>query len=245
VATVTAGVVGGNGSNAGSTLILFTRDAGERWEVATISGGNNPALRNSVVQDACFLEDSGGAMAVGFGVSGSVLLRSSDGGESWSDITELVERLPDQPHGVACVDSSLVWVVGGGSASVIHSEDGGDTWIDQTDNTPSLPGEVLAVAFLDADRGIAGGVGPFVIDTGDGGNSWTRDDLRLSIGGGLHSINARSAQSGGCDAFAAVERASARKRVKNSSISPCSSTSGFTTGISAGRSRNGGTAGGS
>lgn len=184
---IAVGAIGGNGENAGSPLILYTSDAGTHWQVAMIAGGGNPALSNSAIEDAC-LTASGIAIAIGFGVSGQIALRSSDGGASWRDITDRTGGLPDQPHGVACVGDSLIWLVGGGSTTVLHSADAGDTWVNQTANTPPLPGEALAVAFSDARRGLVAGVGPFVIRTSDGGATWQFDELPSEIRGGLLSI---------------------------------------------------------
>lgn len=186
---IAVGAVGAGGTNAGSPLILFTRDSGEHWETASISGDDNPAVANSIIEDACVTATKRG-VAVGFGTSGPIALRSTDAGQSWVDITQEIGRfLPDQPHGVACIGDSSFWIVGGGAATVVHSGDAGVTWSDQTANTPALTGEVLAVSFTDDRNGLAAGVGPFLIATDDGGSSWTRQSLPSTLKGGLASID--------------------------------------------------------
>jgi len=108
---------------------------------------------------------------------GSIAIsRTTDGGVTW------VPRWTgggwdDRLGGVAAIDASTLWVVGGGSQQSDAGElklvtrDGGATWaaLPPTSNDMAL----LDVHFVDALHGWAIGARGSVIATGDGGYTWT------------------------------------------------------------------------
>ncbi len=175
----------------GPPVILFTTDGGEHWSSVQITPGQNPALETATLEDTC-VTSSGVGLAVGSGVSGSLALLSTDGGATWSDITqEIGTSLPIQPHGVACSGSSDLWIVGGGPARIAHSADGGSTWTDQTSNIPvDVTGEQFGVVFVDQNTGWSAGGAPSVLHTVDRGASWVQQALPGGMDGtGLLAIS--------------------------------------------------------
>ena len=91
----------------------------------------------------------------------SVLLNTSDGGETWYPqiLSEYSLR------GLSIVGSSNIWV--GGSGRLFHSVNGGLTWTNMTGPT-ELP---TNVAFYNTTHGIAGDVRGMYRTT-DGGDNW-------------------------------------------------------------------------
>ncbi len=102
---------------------------------------------------------------------GGLVLRTSDGGRSWSPPPASL------PAGMAdyydfqsvAVLGQRVWIAGSPGTRVLHSADGGQTW-EFFETGQSLP--VHALAFLDAYRGWAVGAMGTILATRDGGRSW-------------------------------------------------------------------------
>ncbi|HEY8515841.1 MAG TPA: YCF48-related protein [Candidatus Binatia bacterium] len=181
---IAVGAWGDNSLNHGP-IILVTADAGQFWNVGLILPSDNPALANGTLWDACFLED-GTAIAVGNGTRGAIVLLSVDGGETWHDITDRFERAP-KGNGVACVGDSLIWIVGE-EGELFHSKDAGGTWIDLSANLPPLSGALRSVSFRNANEGIAGGDGPVLLETSDGGQTWTQVELPPTNSGKIWGV---------------------------------------------------------
>ncbi|MEB2283249.1 MAG: hypothetical protein OZ922_01070 [Myxococcales bacterium] len=167
-------------SPSGPPLILRTEDMGLHWTPAAITG-NTPAAQNSALRDACFTA-SGVGIAVGFGVTGSFVVRSANSGRDWVEITqEVVRGLPTtNPTAVACVGNSDVWIVGQGTTIVAHSSDAGISWVDRSAGISSVH-ELFAVSFTDPLTGWVGGTTDtgtaVILNTRDGGGVWVRQVL--------------------------------------------------------------------
>jgi photosystem II stability/assembly factor-like uncharacterized protein len=119
-----------------------------------------------------------------------VVLRTSDGGASWTPIP--LGQMPAALEGEGAFAASgtcitvqgkrNVWFgTGGPKARVFRSVDGGDTW--QVSDTPITTGKaagVFSVVFRDADHGVAVGgdytkeaeIGENIAETNDGGKTW-------------------------------------------------------------------------
>jgi photosystem II stability/assembly factor-like uncharacterized protein len=110
--------------------------------------------------------------------SGSTVLRTADGGATWTPLTVTTERLDFRDVDAITADSAYVLSIGNGPASRIYkTADAGATWTLQY--TADDPRAFLdAMAFWDADHGIAVGDsidGQFcILTTENGGREWTR-----------------------------------------------------------------------
>ena len=158
----------------------MTDDGGASWTIAEISG-SNPALRNSPISSVC-LTTAGIGLAWGVGVSGTVLLRSDDGGHVWTEFSPMNGFCEGR---VACAGDQDLWTFGGGSATAVmcHSTDGGASWTDLSDGVPS--GGMRDLVFLDPRNGWADGFDALAqavaLRTTDGG-SWRSQVLPLVAG---------------------------------------------------------------
>ncbi|HXT70919.1 MAG TPA: hypothetical protein VN700_14255 [Vicinamibacterales bacterium] len=111
--------------------------------------------------------------------SGNTILRTEDGGETWTKITSpTTDRLDFRDIDAVGERAAYVLSIGAGSTSRIYKTvDAGQTWALQfTNEDPDAFFD--AMAFWDAERGIAVSdsvKGAFVIITTDnGGKTWTR-----------------------------------------------------------------------
>lgn len=104
-------------------------------------------------------------MAVGTLLDGtrerSVIAVTSDAGKSWTDI-----RLPDAPVSTFCLDEAACWLVTTGG--VWFSPEAGRAW--QRLSKEKL---LTRVWFRDRQRGWGVGAGRKLVETRDGGRSWT------------------------------------------------------------------------
>ena len=114
--------------------------------------------------------------------AGGTVLRSEDGGSTWTARPVPAERgaKPLDFRDVDAVDDSTAYLlsIGPGAASRIHkTRDGGATWALQHTN-PEPQGFLDAMGFWDADNGLVVGdsiAGHFhILLTNDGGATWTR-----------------------------------------------------------------------
>jgi hypothetical protein len=111
---------------------------------------------------------------------------TTDGGQHWTGYTDLPAAI-GQYNGISCASTSVCWVTGeaqDGSAAVAETTDGGQTW---TDMSPSQWGINFMARSIDcvttttcwlvgwnqnlADPSL--GDTPWVVDTTDGGATWT------------------------------------------------------------------------
>jgi photosystem II stability/assembly factor-like uncharacterized protein len=125
--------------------------------------------------------------SIGYAVGDSIVLKSTDGGESWSDSSlgtgpaSLPLRTIDCSSAVTCIATA------DGDQRIVRTIDGGGSW--SAIAGPSGP--VLTAAFSSPSRALAGGVAGITAVSDDGGASWSR------IGGALtDSFNRLSATSG-------------------------------------------------
>jgi photosystem II stability/assembly factor-like uncharacterized protein len=174
-------------------VVLLTRDTGTTWEEisarlgAPSAGAPSPScagsdalwlLRSFVEDGACCRQE---------------LLRSDDGGLTWTD---LQARVPDglALSGPVFVDPDVGWSLAGevggiDNTRVLASVDGGRTWTERALPGGSVSG-LQGIAFADADRGfVTGSTFPlqpsparnFVFATADGGDTWTETTLPDSL----------------------------------------------------------------
>jgi photosystem II stability/assembly factor-like uncharacterized protein len=175
---------GSNGILAGSS------DGGKNWEVQL------------VISDFTFfgLETTGTLTAFAVGgfdfVGGGLVLRTTDGGSFWQDVTPAAEGFRD----VFFLDSTTGWIAG---ASIYKTVDSGTSWTKQTGDGNT---EFSAVSFADAQNGWAVGFNNLVLRTTNGGQSWTTQNVGappVTAITGVTAIDANTAWVAGWDGFVA------------------------------------------
>ncbi|NNF59641.1 MAG: hypothetical protein HKN04_15500, partial [Rhodothermaceae bacterium] len=125
-------------------------------------------------------------------VGNETVLRSTDGGRSWTDIevTGLSETLYDVARRP---DTGTLVAVGGGDVAVmLRSTDDGQTW---AFGTPTFGGTTLAVGYAGNDTWYAVGENGVKISTDDG-QTWADDPNQPAISGSFVSVAFRDAMTG-------------------------------------------------
>jgi WD40 repeat protein len=147
------------------------------------------------------------------------VLRTTDGGRSWIDVSPPVPLLEDQRHTWASgkfIDKQNAWVIYtaqgyGFPGTVWHTQNGGETWIPSWDRLGTVllaEYSTTALEFIDRENGWllvntflgAGSYGADLFRTIDGGQQWVRimDEVYLwkdhwisGYLGGLHFLDSR------------------------------------------------------
>lgn len=150
------------------TFLIFFIPAIAQWKTAHTATG-----QNSIVRKIQFI-NSGTAYAVG----DSALLKSTDGGETWADITANITATYPSFRTLFFVDESVGFIgrpnITGGP-TLLKTINGGNTWTDVSSSIMSQG--VSDLFFVSPDIGYAtGGVGAGNVfaRTIDGGKNWTK-----------------------------------------------------------------------
>ncbi|MCH8531778.1 MAG: hypothetical protein LAT65_13080 [Saccharospirillum sp.] len=127
-----------------------------------------------------------------FGGIGALILKSTDGGGTW---TQYVNDYWNRLTGVHFVDENNGWIVGGLSSGnppmILRTQNAGATWSEQS-HPISDEGTFFDIEFVSATHGwIAGGHNAltveesdrFILHTTDGGNTWNK--VAFDFGNGL------------------------------------------------------------
>ena len=146
------------GDSSGKGMIFRSGDGGRTWSVRLRRIG-------VLLEDCCFISPDSG-FVVG---ASSVILRTSDGGMSWSQIASL--PVSSSFNGVHFVTPRIGAVVGGGGA-ILRTTDAGATWINQTNSAYGLP--LQDVHFATPSTGLAVGFLGTVLRTVNGGSTWSK-----------------------------------------------------------------------
>lgn len=150
-----AGVIVGR-----SGVILSTTNSGGTWTPRT-SG-------TTLTLDDVSLDDQGLAVATG-GLSGvGVILRSTDGGAGWSDVTP-AGGIGDATAVSMATNGTHGWIVGR-SGLVLRTTDGGVNWAPQT---PCYAGDHRDVIAIDQNTAVAFAHLGRICRTTNGGSTWT------------------------------------------------------------------------
>jgi photosystem II stability/assembly factor-like uncharacterized protein len=143
----------------GGNALIRTADAGTTW--APMYPKDHPDLYTDI---PWFLDDKVG---IGFGTltERGLVLRTQDGGASWSR----VGKLPETPHDASFADTALGWAVVMGS--LYATFDGGANW--QTILSPPEPMDPFeAVSVVDRNVGYVVTRSGFVFASRDGGQNF-------------------------------------------------------------------------
>lgn len=163
--------------------LLSTSDGGATWEL------RKPPTEDAV-RDIFFHDAETGWLLCERSIfkpmekdeSVSYLLKTSDGGATWSRIE--VTRGADvdlKLAGLRFADEQRGWVYGELGA-LFFTGDGGVTWNRQRVPTSHL---LLGASFLDAQAGWLSGGGLTVLKTSDGGTTWRVGTVNIPAGGAL------------------------------------------------------------
>ncbi len=152
----------------GTYRLYRSRDRGSSWSALTgdvTSGGQISAIAPSPAD----------SMLIWIGSNKGKVLRSDDGGTSWTDVSaglpnRYVTHIAPDPH-----DPSVAWVTvsGFGSGHVFRTSDGGATWSDISGDLPDAPANWV-MALPQASLLVVGtDVGLFT--AGMDGGAWASD----------------------------------------------------------------------
>jgi photosystem II stability/assembly factor-like uncharacterized protein len=175
--------------------LLFTRNGGDRWQVATVSGMKRGyfSAASFASADVGWAAGVNGATAAGAGGS---IAKTTDGGATWRVQKKIVGR--DGSGGfldVACPTESRCYALKGGTLGGIWAtNDGGDTW-----TRHRLPGKSSqpvyeAIDFPTELTGWAVGSSGKIAKTTDGGVTWVAQ--ASGVPGRLHGVCFTSVSSG-------------------------------------------------
>ena len=161
VNSTTAYVVGwGSTVGAQPSIHLKTIDGGASWNYLTQSEINRTYdnLWNVWFKDV----DNG--IAIGGASRGSVVVRTSDGGQNWIPV---VAPFGSTLYGISGIGNKL-WLAGS-SGLIIYSPDFGDSW---QLLTPMPSGTIYNISFPTSLIGFAAGFDGVFLKTTDGGQRW-------------------------------------------------------------------------
>jgi photosystem II stability/assembly factor-like uncharacterized protein len=167
--------------------IIHTADGGESWSLQE-SGTTND------IADLFFLDSlQGWASSFNFMVPpyGTVLLKTVDGGEEWTQIP-----YPEENIFINCIlwlDSLHGWM-GGSPHALVHTSDGGESWQQAWIDTTTLAFfPVLCIKFWDENYGYASGgmfdIAGVIWRTWDGGDTWYAIDPSQAPADEVHELH--------------------------------------------------------
>jgi len=130
---------------------------------------------------------------------GGLVLRTTDGGIFWQDVTPVSAGFRD----VFFIDTSTGWIVG---SSIYKTSDGGSTWTKQYGDSSS---ELDAISFSDPLNGWATGFNNLVLHTTNGGQTWVQQSVGappVTAITGVTAVNSTTAWIAGWNGFVAQTR---------------------------------------
>lgn len=195
---VALGDTPGRGGTERIPVVFRTTDGGQQWVRVPLPTDVERRPRQSPLQ-GCITKRGLGAAAA-FGVLGPVVLLTSDGGATWSDITATL-NLPPLDIGVStrCIGDSGLWVygsqlAGGDTPALLVSFDDGRSWANYWTGLADLPTKPRTFFFLDDSTAWAiNGTDVFFTPDFRGENRW---EARLHTSCCLGSVSFASRSVG-------------------------------------------------
>lgn len=198
---------------AGGPAVAKTTNGGQTWTdmtpVAWVNVTWTPNVIDCVSATICWLAGMDGAG----GLQNPSVVKTTDGGTTWTTFTNLPTFTSSDPNGtyeldgISCVSAISCVAVGGlneadGTATVITTTDGGATWTRSTDPTLSRIEQLFGVSCLTATRGkvtcFAAGAahegGSIAVLSRDEGATWGRK-REFDNTGWLNSISCASTRN--------------------------------------------------
>jgi len=176
--TVGTSTIYGCGAYFTPSFIIKSVDSGTTWQYIDMS-----AYATGLVE-ILFLDENLG-YASGSGTNGGVILKTTDGGNTWTEIYntnipgEYVWKLQVLGSNTNVIFGSVETVLPH-SGKFIRSLDAGQNWTSKSFPDP----DVQAVGFLTENHGWMGGHDTGFYETFDGGDTWTNN----AIGSNLNRI---------------------------------------------------------
>ncbi len=178
------------GETDGYATIYHTTNGGLTWNRM----GSAAQVPNVGLQKVATFGDNR-IWAVGIGV----ILHSSDGGTTWTNQLP-ADYSTNQFQGIASPDGVNVWATGnsvGGYATILKSSDGGTSWTRQSGSTNDvqLLQRILDISTLNSNTAWAIGADNnaanwYVLNTTNGGVTWTQQSNGTHDGNGIHAVDA-------------------------------------------------------
>ncbi|MCX8105765.1 MAG: YCF48-related protein [Ignavibacterium album] len=138
----------------------------------TTNGGNTWTLSNygiTTLYKVHFVNDTVGYIGTASATTGR-LLKTTDGGASWQNITANITGLDGTVRGIHFVDLNTGWI-SNSTGKIYKTTDGGATG-NIVYNIGSTTTTIYEVKFVDANNGFAITTNGRVLTTTDGGNNW-------------------------------------------------------------------------
>jgi photosystem II stability/assembly factor-like uncharacterized protein len=147
-----------------------TKDSGRTWSPQSVG-------TTDAINDIYFRGQRDGYL-----LAGNRIFGTSDGGESWREVRQFLERdfgggMPEL-YSIRFSGKKNGWVVGSVSRKdviieslIIHTGDGGASWERQL---VPVREELIHVDFVSEDKGWVVGAGGAILFTRDGGQNWTK-----------------------------------------------------------------------
>jgi photosystem II stability/assembly factor-like uncharacterized protein len=159
-------VAGPAGTGAG---MVRTDDGGQTWHEQPCVEGTAICSSSRPVVAVSFANARVGMAAGGTGAFSMVVIKTTDGGRTWGDVTP--PGAGGTLQAIALLDERTAVAVGN-LGLILHTVDGGATWQRRHSGTLLT---LSGIAFPDASRGLVVGEGGTVLSTFDGGVTWRRE----------------------------------------------------------------------
>jgi photosystem II stability/assembly factor-like uncharacterized protein len=154
---------------SGDGNVLRSTDGGKTWSRRTALPGTPATSGGAGARDILFNGNDTGIAVIGSDSGGGSILRTTDGGGSWTPVQPTTSGM----HSVWFADATTAYAAGDGGL-IYKSLDGGATWAQLTVAVGTPPLSFRSIRCADATTCIVTkSQGDEVLRTTDGGTTWT------------------------------------------------------------------------